>query len=123
MTTLHVLRAGYQNLDHVQYLHFPCGILLYYSFQHTIAFFSKDSLYCRDDYWTRRRRGRQVHVTAITRHATAMTGNTQFYVLPEDAYFEKMAEEFESFGISSRPSVTSIGAQRTEGRSKRRLKL
>lgn len=96
-------------------------LIIYYSYQHPIAFTCKDKLYVRSDFWERRRGRRLVHIKYILQDVGNVPGTKETII--SDSFFEHLQRELAATG------ATFLGGQRIETmetkttQEKRRVRL
>jgi hypothetical protein len=84
-------------------------IVVYYSYQHPIAFYSRGKLVRRNDYWERRRPDRDRHVTAVVTDAgrTRYPWNDFIVADAGDDFFVQLQEELDFFSTASSAPKTA----------------
>ena len=99
---------------------FPSELIIYYSYQHPIAFADKDKLYVRPAYWSRRRGARRYHRRVIVEDCASEGEGTE--LVDDDNFLAVLKAALESYGISFAGTNSRRAANRNEA-AKRRIVL
>lgn len=105
-------------MPHVHRLVFD-SLILYFSYQHAIAFYSHERFVVRNDFWGRRRKGRLRHINAILLDMKMQLGRQLETAEGSDTFASDLAEEMGAYVMPKMSTAT----KKQRDTNKRRVML
>ena len=100
------------------------GPVVYYSYQHPIAFLGRDRLVLRNDFWGRRRGRRSDHIRHILMDVARQTSDAEKTAVDgTDTFFADLHDELEYYGLVFTGAAKPCVPDRNPVNTKRRVIL